>query len=233
MPTPPSKPGGATEADALAAAVEALTAAYSEGAFPMADGGKGRIRWYSPDPRAVLPIDAAPGQPGGIRVSRSLRAAVRQRRFEIATDTCFETVMRSCAVPRGSGGEWISPPMVGVYAAMHRAGRAHSVEAWLPALPALGRERTLVGGLYGVHLGGAFFGESMCSHPELGGTDSSKVCLVHLVNHLRARGFVLLDTQFANPHMEQFGIVEITRKNYLAKLREALAINAAWQPWAA
>jgi leucyl/phenylalanyl-tRNA---protein transferase len=213
--------------------VEGLLEAYRQGAFPMADSQTGRINWYSPDPRAILPIDAPPGAPGGMRISRSLRARVRAGRFIITTDRAFERVIRACAQPRGDGGEWINDQIIAAYTFLHRAGAAHSVEAWLPGAdaPAEGDPGILVGGLYGVHIASAFFGESMFSRPDAGGTDASKVCLVYLVNHLRARAFTLLDTQFSNPHMEQFGLHEIPRATYLKRLRSALKKPCTWAPW--
>ena len=204
-----------------------LIAAYTQGFFPMADGGRGPIEFFAADPRAIIPIAAPPGTEGGIRVSKTLRAAVRRGRFDIRTDTAFEQVISACAVPR-NGGEWISTQMIPAFVALHKLGHAHSVEAWL--VDSSGRE-TLVGGLYGVHLAGAFFGESMFSLPDLGGTDASKICFVHLCRHLHARGFHLLDTQFSNPHMEQFGITEVPLGTYLGLLNDALAQPAPWMPW--
>lgn len=208
--------------------VEILLSAYREGVFPMADES-GEVCFYEADPRAILPLEAEPGAAGGVRVSRSLRAAVRKGRFAITSDEAFEAVIASCAAPRANtsdGGGWINEEIIGAYTLLHRAGHAHSVEAWLGT----GEGRVLVGGLYGVHIGGAFFGESMFSRPDLGGTDASKVCFVHLVRHLRAIGVVLLDTQFSNPHMEQFGLIEIPKREYRKRLKAALEVNAAWRP---
>lgn len=219
-----------TNADA--AMVDALLSAYRTGLFPMADPESGLIKWFSPDPRALLPIDAAPGSPGGLRVSRSLRATVRRAPFLITTNQAFTRVIRACAAPRsGQRHEesWIDTRIIDAYGLLHNAGHAHSVEAWLP--DDTGTQATLVGGLYGVHLGAVFFGESMFSRPDLGGTDASKVCLVHLVCHLRQRGFVLLDTQFSNPHMEQFGIVELPRKQYLRRLAAGVDLACEWGLW--
>lgn len=202
--------------------VEALTQAYSEGCFPMGDPETGGVSWYRPDPRAIIPLDA-------FHVSSNLRRRVAARRFEITTDTAFDDVMRACAQPRpGCGDTWIDDTLLAWYTALHRADRAHSIEAWLPER---GGGRRLVGGLYGVHIGGLFAGESMFSRPEAGGTDASKVCLVHLVRHMRRRGLILLDVQFTNPHLEQFGVVEISRARYREMLKEALAVDARWPPF--
>lgn len=212
--------------------VEALLSAYRRGMFPMADTLSGLIRWYSPDPRAVIPIAQPAGAPGGLHLGRSLRARVRRAPFTITSDSAFARVIRACAARRPGqtrGETWIDDRIIEAYIALHQAGHAHSVEAWTPA--AEGQRPRLVGGLYGVHIGSAFFGESMFCRPERGGTDASKVCLVHLVHHLRERGFILLDTQFSNPHMDRFGIVEIPRQDYLNRLEEAIEKPAAWSPW--
>lgn len=207
--------------------VAALLEAYRAGAFPMADGPRGKARLYTADPRAIVPLERAPGEAGGVVVSRSLRPLLRRCPFEITSDRAFGEVIRACAmVPRGpeSGGVWISEEMVGWYDALHAAGHAHSVEAW--------REGRLVGGLYGVHIGGVFCGESMFSRPEAGGSGASKVCLVRLARHLRRIGVVLLDTQYINPHMASMGAVEIPAREYLARLKAALKVDAEWGEWA-
>lgn len=184
-----------------------LVRAYREGLFPMAleDGA---IGWFSPDPRGILPLET-------FHVPARLARVVRQGRFEIRLDTQFEAVMRECAAGRPDGS-WISDDIVASYAALHRLGLAHSVEVW--------RDGGLVGGLYGVHLGGAFFGESMF-HRE---TDASKVALVSLVDRLVRRGFTLLDTQWVTAHLGQFGAVEIPREDYLRRLRGALRRECAF-----
>jgi leucyl/phenylalanyl-tRNA--protein transferase len=129
--------------------------------------------------------------------------------------------MRACGTDRSlTNRSWINEGIVDAYVALHQLGFAHSVEAWLGD--------KLVGGLYGVHIGGAFFGESMFSRPDLGGTNASKVCLVHLVKHLRERGFTLLDTQFSTPHLAQFGCVEVDAEHYLAMLNKAVRTFASW-----
>lgn len=194
-----------------------LLAAYRRGWFPMADPLTGAIEWFNPDPRAVFPL--AP--PDAFHVPDSLARVVRGGRFEIRSDTVFEEVMWACAAPRNRDDlTWIDRRMVDAYAALHRAGHAHSVEAWL--------DGRLVGGLYGVHVGGAFMGESMFSTPEHGGTDASKVCLVHLVDHLRRSGFLLLDTQFRTDHLARFGCVEVPREDYLHLLAGAAGETRPW-----
>ena len=193
---------------------ELLIAAYSRGIFPMVDSRDDEVGWYSPDPRAIIPLDS-------FHVSRSLARVVRSGRFDVRTDTSFEVVMRACAEARpGREETWIDDRMVAAYVGLHRAGLAHSLEAW--------REDRLVGGLYGVHIGAAFFGESMFSVGELGGTDASKVCLVRLVELMRAREFALLDTQFTTEHLVRFGCIEIPRPQYLRKLAAALGREARW-----
>ena len=193
---------------------ELLVAAYCRGIFPMASSETRRVEWYSPDPRGIIPLER-------FHVPRSLDRVVRRRRFELRTDTCFERVMRCCAEPRRSGdGTWIDERLIEAYVELHRQGSAHCVEAW--------RDERLVGGLYGVHLGGAFFGESMFSRAAEGGGESSKVCLVRLVRILREQGFRLLDTQFWTRHLDQFGCIEISREDYLAQLATALRSEASW-----
>ncbi len=183
--------------------------AYRHGAFPMADPDSGSLEWFSPNPRGIIPLDA-------FRVPKNLAREVRRRRFEIRYDTAFRDVMTSCGPQRPAPeGSWIDERLLAAYGSLHEIGHAHSVEAW--------REGRLVGGLYGVHLGAAFFGESMFVRPELGGTNASKVCLVHLVERLIERNFRLLDTQLWNPHLDQFGCIEIPRREYLRRLEDAVA----------
>jgi len=183
---------------------EGIELAYRHGIFPMADERSGGVLWFRPDPRAVIPLD-------GFHVSRSLARTLRRGRFEVRVDTAFETVMRGCADrPEGS---WISERFVEVYGALHRAGKAHSLEAW--------RDRRLVGGVYGLALGGAFMAESMF-HRE---TDASKVSLAALVGRLSERGFTVLDVQYMTPHLESLGAVEITRREYERRLERALALD--------
>jgi len=179
--------------------------AYAQGIFPMADEW-GKISWYAPDPRAIL-------EHANLHVSRSLRATIRKGIYEVRMDTHFEAVMRFCA---DRVNTWINEEFIQTYTLLHRAGFVHSVEAW--------RDGMLVGGLYGVALGGAFMGESMFSHA----TDASKVCLVALVEHLKARGYVLHDTQFTTPHLLTLGVTEIPRKAYEQRLRHALQLPCTW-----
>ena len=208
---------------------------YARGVFPMGEPGSHDLYLHDPDPRAIIPLDDR------FHVPKSLAQRVRSGRFTIRTDTAFEHVVRECAKPRPTegGGTWITEDVVRLYAALHRAGHAHSVEAWL-APPTDARAGTtgtdegglvLVGGLYGVHLHGLFAGESMFSSPAIGGTDASKVCLVHLVAHLRARGFTLLDTQFTTPHLRRFGATEVPRTRYRSLLRRAMEVRTAWEPF--
>ncbi len=188
--------------------------AYERGIFPMADPETGSIDWYCPDPRAVLPIENLP-------VSKNLARVVRQQSFAIRCDTAFAEVMQACAQPRIDDPQtWIDETLLDAYCGLHEQGHAHSVEAW--------KDGTLVGGLYGVHVGSAFCGESMFVRQDLGGTNASKVCLVHLVKHLRQQEFTLLDTQFWNPHLQQFGCVEIPAQRYLNQLHSGLEEPAQW-----
>ena len=182
-----------------------LVSAYREGIFPMALED-GEIGWFSPDPRGVIPLDT-------FHVPRRLQRVVRSDQWSVQVDTHFEEVMRACA-ERPREGTWISDEILESYVELHRLRCAHSVEVW--------RNEALVGGLYGVHLGGAFFGESMFHRV----TDDSKVALVALIERLRVGGFVLLDTQWTTAHLEQFGAVEIPRKEYLRRLKEALRVRA-------
>ncbi len=173
---------------------------------------EGQIRWYSPDPRGILPLDR-------VHIPRRLARVARQGRFRVAVDRAFGDVIRACAADERDAddpGSWISDEIIESYTALHHMGIAHSVETWL--------DDRLVGGLYGVALRGAFFGESMF-HRE---TDASKVALVALVERLRARGYVLLDTQWVTPHLEQFGAVEIPRADYLSRLDQSLGLECVF-----
>lgn len=193
-------------------AVDLLLSAYASGWFPMAVGS-GDIRWFSPDPRGILPLDT-------FHVPRRLERTLRGGGFRIEVNQRFETVIRACAeADRGDdGGTWIDDEILDSYCALHEAGYAHSVEAW--------HGGRLAGGLYGVALGGAFFGESMFHHE----TDASKVALVGLVDRLRTRGFTLLDTQWTTPHLEQFGAIEIPRSRYLRMLSAAIRQDCSFDP---
>lgn len=177
-----------------------LLHAYRSGLFPMPIGRRDRIGWFSPDPRAVLAVD-------GLRVTRSLRQSMR--RLDLSTDRCFTEVMRQCADPDRPHG-WITPKLVEAYTRLHELGWAHSVEVWADA--------ELVGGLYGVSIGSFFAGESMFHRT----TDASKVALAHLVDVLRAAPFSLLDVQWLTPHLASLGALEMTRSEYLARLRVAV-----------
>ncbi len=184
---------------------ELLLGAYASGWFPMADE-EGAISWYSPDPRGILPLDT-------FHVPSRLQRVLRKQPFRIEIDCAFERVIRACAEAErepGDSGTWISDDILASYCALHELGYAHSVEAW--------DADRLVGGLYGVALGGAFFGESMFHHA----TDASKVALVALVERLTARGFTLLDTQWVTDHLQQFGALEIPRDDYLRRLEASI-----------
>jgi leucyl/phenylalanyl-tRNA---protein transferase len=183
--------------------------AYSIGIFPMASRRSDpSVHWVAPTMRGVLPLPT-------LHVPRRLRRTLRANPFDIQCDKDFEQVILTCAAPReGHPETWINPEICRVFCELHRLGYAHSVEAW--------RCGKLVGGLYGLALGGAFFGESMFSTE----TDASKVALVHLVARLRIGGFVLLDVQFVTEHLRQFGAIEIPATLYLQRLDEALRVPA-------
>lgn len=188
--------------------VDLLVSAYASGWFPMAVGN-GEIRWFSPDPRGIIPLDT-------FHVPRRLARDLRRGTFDIVINRDFRAVIRACAEADRDpedAGTWISAEIIESYCALHEAGFAHSVEAW--------RDGRLAGGLYGVALGGAFFGESMFHHV----TNASKVALVALVERLRERGFMLLDTQWTTEHLEQFGAIEIPRTRYLRLLSQAIKLD--------
>jgi leucyl/phenylalanyl-tRNA--protein transferase len=192
---------------------ELLLRAYAIGVFPMAeDHDSPRIEWIEPRRRGIIPLDA-------FHVPRSLRKTMRRGGYEVRLDQDFETVIRTCATPAPDRPRtWLNEALIRSYTALADAGFAHSVEIW--------RDGALAGGLYGVRLGGAFFGESMFSRV----TDSSKIALVHLVEILRAGGFELLDAQFLTSHLQQVGAIEISRSTYLVRLRAALQVQAAFPP---
>lgn len=179
---------------------ESLLRAYARGFFPMADPDTGEIDWFSPDPRAIFELDA-------FHIPRSLKLTLKKEIFDVRINTAFEQTIRACAHRRTT---WISEAIIEAYLRLHREGHAHSVEAW--------KGNRLAGGLYGVALGGAFFGESMFSRER----DASKVALVALVERLRERGFTLLDTQYITPHLAMFGAREIRRSEYLRRLAAAV-----------
>ena len=182
-----------------------VVSAYRSGFFPMAESRTGPISWHSPDPRAIIPLD-------DFNVPRSLRREMRQSACMITVDRSFDHVIAECAEGRYPDDTWISDDIIRVYTDLHRMGVAHSVETWL--------EGRLVGGLYGVSLGGAFFGESMFSRMQ----NASKFALVTLVGRLKIRGYRLLDTQIMNEHIRQFGAIDIPREDYLLLLSEALPL---------
>lgn len=183
-----------------------LLEAYAQGMFPMADED-GEILWFSPDPRAILPLD-------DFHVSRNLRRRYESGRFTITVDQAFDKVITCCA--DREDGTWISADMIKAYTRLHELHHVHSVETWL--------EGELAGGLYGVTLGGAFFGESMFHRR----TDASKVAMLFLVERMAERGFSLLDTQFMTDHLARFGAVEISRSQYLEQLDFALSRNCVF-----
>ena len=187
-------------------AADALLTAYASGWFPMAVGD-GDIRWYSPDPRGIIPLDT-------FHVPSRLARSLRKAGFEIRVNTDFRGVIAACANREDADGNWIDQEIIESYCGLHAAGCAHSVETW--------KDGAMVGGLYGVSLQGAFFGESMFHNV----TDASKAALVALVDKLRAGGFVLLDTQWVTDHLLQFGAVEIPRRRYLRMLDDALQVEA-------
>jgi leucyl/phenylalanyl-tRNA--protein transferase len=189
-----------------------LLRAYAAGIFPMADSADAtEIFWVDPEERGIIPLDA-------FHLSRRLKRTVREEPFEIRCDRDFLAVMRGCAEATAERPKtWINDDLIAVYSQLHRHGHAHTVEAWL--------DGELVGGLYGVTLGGAFFGESMFSRV----TDASKVALADLVARLRLGGFALLDIQFVTPHLKRFGAVAIPRARYRRLLTTCLTVTAGWR----
>ncbi len=184
-------------------APEKLLAAYAAGIFPMADD-EGGLFWLAPDPRAVIELD-------GFRMPRSLRVVRRREVFTVTVNRAFDQVIAACARP--GKGTWISDDIKEAYGKLHHLGFAHSVEAW--------QDRQLAGGLYGVAIGSAFFGESMFHRVA----DASKVAMVHLIERMRERGFALLDVQFMTEHLRRFGAVEIPRAEYEQRLELALTAS--------
>ena len=188
---------------------EMLLRAYAIGIFPMAEARNDpELYWIDPEARGIIPLDS-------FHVSRSLKKTVRHGALTVTCDTCFEDVVEACAAPApGRRQTWINQTIFDLCVQLFRMGHAHSVETW--------NDGRLVGGLYGISLGGAFFGESMFSTV----TDASKVALVHLVARLRAGNFGLLDTQFVTKHLSGFGALEIPRDEYRKRLTAALARRA-------
>ncbi|NNE90466.1 MAG: leucyl/phenylalanyl-tRNA--protein transferase [Verrucomicrobiales bacterium] len=181
-----------------------LISAYRTGMFPMALGRWGEIGWFSPDPRGVIPLEE-------FHIPHGLKRALKKNPFEVRIDTAFSDVVDGCA---DRSSTWISPEIKNSYAKLFELGYCHSVECW--------REGELKGGLYGVAIGGAFFGESMFSRE----TDASKIALVHLIDRMKERGYTLLDTQWSTSHLTQFGCREVPRYQYMRSLNEALLVDA-------
>lgn len=185
--------------------VDILLRAYSAGLFPMADSADDpELFWVEPEIRGIIPLN-------DFHISKSLAKAMRKKPFEIRFNTAFEAVMAGCAAEAPDRpSTWINTTIRRLYTELHQIGHAHSVEAW--------EGKELVGGLYGVSLGAAFFGESMFSRR----TNASKICLVHLVERLRASGFVLLDTQFTTEHLKTFGAIDVPKQDYAKMLDRAV-----------
>jgi len=200
------------DADGLVAAggdlgSERLLAAYRQGIFPWSVDP---ITWWSPDPRGIIELDQ-------FHVSRSLAKVIRQGRFEVSIDRAFTEVMMGCAAPApGRGGAWITAEFIEAYTRLHQQGHAHSVECWLKG--------ELVGGIYGVTVGGLFAGESMFHRVS----DASKVALHHLVQHLRERRFMLFDIQMVTPATLSLGAIEIPRREYLLRLETAVNTDCSF-----
>ena len=188
-----------------------LLRAYAAGIFPMAESrGDDEVYWIDPVARGILPLDR-------LHVPHRLARTVRQGRFDVRCDTAFAQVVRACAAPVPERPDtWINDEIARVFVELHESGHAHSLECW--------QDGRLVGGLYGLALGGAFFGESMFQRV----TDASKVALIHLVARLKAGGFALLDTQFVTDHLRQFGTIEIPSRDYLRQLNAALPVPAVF-----
>jgi len=188
--------------------LELLEEAYRQGIFPMADTVRGIVTWHRPRRRAVLPLDA-------FHISRSLARTMRRGGFTVTFDRDFRSVMAACAERKPT---WISEEFIEVYSALHRAGKAHSVEVWVKG--------ALAGGVYGVALGGAFFAESKFHRV----TGMSKVALAHLVGRLRERGFLLLEVQYVTGHLAQFGVIGIPNREYMSRLKAALEEERSFAP---
>jgi leucyl/phenylalanyl-tRNA--protein transferase len=191
---------------------EILLRAYTVGLFPMAERRDDQtLFWIDPEKRGILPLDS-------FHASRRLRRTARSGIYEIRCDTAFEDVVCACSAPSPNRADtWINEEIQSLYSDLHELGRAHSVEAW--------QDEKLVGGLYGVSLGAAFFGESMFRTAR----DASKVALIHLVARLRKGGYQLLDTQFVTDHLTQFGVVELPRSGYRQLLSNALDASAKFE----
>ena len=189
---------------------ERLLDAYRHGIFPWPASSYERMLWWSPDPRAILPLDS-------VSMSRRLQRRLRSGEFSIRRNTAFAEVITACSVgPGREGGTWLTPEMIAAYTELHRLGHAHAVESW--------QDGELVGGVYGVAIGGLFAAESMFHRVR----DASKAALVRLVEHLRERGFKLLDVQQWTPHTGSLGVVEISRQDYLARLATVIDLPVAF-----
>ena len=189
-----------------------LLEAYRRGIFPWYSEGE-PVLWWSPDPRMVL-------FPNEMSISRSLRKRLRNAAYEVRADTCFRRVMRACAEPReGQAGTWITDEVVAAYTSLHAAGLAHSIETWM--------DGELVGGLYGVAIGRAFYGESMFMRA----TDASKIALAHLARQLARWDFGVIDCQMATSHLASLGAREISRKEFLLVLSELVNCSTHTGPW--
>ncbi|MGH7167321.1 MAG: leucyl/phenylalanyl-tRNA--protein transferase [Nitrospiraceae bacterium] len=193
---------------------ERVLAAYAQGIFPWPHDETDPLLWFSPDPRMVL-------RPADLHVSRSLQRTLRKQRFDVRFDTAFDQVIRQCAavLRRGQRGTWITTDMIRAYGRLHKMGYAHSAEAW--------HEGKLAGGIYGIALGAAFFGESMFTRRP----DASKVAFVHLVRQLQAWEFHLLDCQMETPHLARFGATPWPRTRFLRALAKALRTPTRQGPW--
>ena len=193
---------------------ELIIRAYRAGIFPMAEDAEDEdLFWVSPEMRGIIPLD-------GFHLSTSLRKAIRKSGFVVRVDTDFDSVIDGCAEPDdGRESTWINRTIRSVYGELFRRGVVHTVEVW--------DGDDLVGGLYGLAIGGAFFGESMFHRK----TNASKMAMAHLVERLNAGGFVLLDTQFLTPHLASLGGVEIPREQYEERLAEALLVTGDWSAW--
>ena len=195
--------------------VDRLLDGYRHGIFPWPAYSGEPMLWWSPDPRAILPL-------AGMHVSRRLERTMRGGKFTVRANTAFAEVLRGCATGHGrEGGTWLTPEMVAAYTQLHQLGHAHSVETWL--------DDRLVGGVYGVAIGGFFSAESMFYRER----DASKVALARLVAHLNLRGYALLDVQQWTPHTGSLGVVEISRREYLKRLDEAVRVETSWGDFAA
>lgn len=180
---------------------------YINGIFPMADATE-QLFWYSPDPRAIIPLDA-------YKIQKSLRSVINKKVFEVRYDTDFEQVIRQCSKPRKDDPDtWISEEIINAYTNLHQIGMAHSVETYI--------DNRLVGGLYGVSIGAAFFGESMFHTVS----NASKVAFHYLIQILKQNGYQMLDTQFINDNVKRFGAIEISKPAYMLQLKRALAKKA-------